>query len=122
MSEDGRDVASRLQQAEREELREHPRPPRRSVRTVHYTELTPVRPGDRCEVEWEVYRREVGRLLAEGHAGKWLIIKGEDILGLWGTLEEAQQAERSQQDRVFLKQVLEREPIHRIGYNRQCRD
>src|SRR5262245_23201424 len=123
MPEDTRDLASRLQQMEREQAGDVvPRPTRRPSQAVHHTELKPVRPDDPCEAEWGVYRRLVGRLLAEGHAGKWLLIKGETVLGLWDTLEAAEQARRSLQVPVFLKQVLEWEPIYRIGYDRLCRD
>ena len=40
--------------------------------------------------EWNFYRREVGRLLAEGQEGSWLLIKGDDIIGIWDTQEEAE--------------------------------
>jgi hypothetical protein len=35
--------------------------------------------------EWETYRREVGRLLAEGHEGQWVLVKGDQIVGLYDT-------------------------------------
>jgi hypothetical protein len=34
--------------------------------TVHYTELPAAQPNSQLYQEWECYRREVGRLLAEG--------------------------------------------------------
>jgi hypothetical protein len=57
--------------------------------TIHYTELPPAQPGSELAVEWETYRREVARLLAEGHEGKFVLIKGERILGLWDTWDAA---------------------------------
>jgi hypothetical protein len=53
--------------------------------TIHHTELQPFRPGDALAVEWEVYRREVGRFLAEGYEGKHVLIKGEEIVGFFDT-------------------------------------
>ena len=50
---------------------------------VHYTELVPSHPGSELASEWEVFRRELPRLLAEGHEGKHVLIKGERIVGLY---------------------------------------
>ncbi len=58
-------------------------------RTIHYTELGPTEPGSKIAQEWDTYRREVGRLLAEGHEGKHVLIKGDEILGLFDTREAA---------------------------------
>jgi hypothetical protein len=56
---------------------------------IHYTELPPTPPGGLLDVEYEFYRREVGRLLAEGHEGKHVLIKGEAIIGIYETDREA---------------------------------
>jgi hypothetical protein len=56
---------------------------------IHYTELKPSEPGFTLEREWATYLREVARLLAEGHEGKYVVIKGDDILGMWETQREA---------------------------------
>ena len=37
-------------------------------RTVHHTQLPEARPGDVLSQEWNTYRREAARLLAQGHA------------------------------------------------------
>ena len=57
--------------------------------TIHYTELPPMPLDEPQGVECEFYRREVGRLLAEGHEGRWVFIKGEEIIGIYDTREEA---------------------------------
>ena len=44
-------------------------PPTVKRPTIHYTQLAEARPGDDFYLEWNTYRREVGRLLAEGHEG-----------------------------------------------------
>jgi len=60
-----------------------------SGRTIHYTELPPGQPGGQLEREWNTYRREAGRLLAEGLEGHHVLIKGEEIIGIYDTHEQA---------------------------------
>ncbi len=61
----------------------------RPPNTIHYTELTPSEPDARLATEYNVYVREVGRLLAEGHKGKHVLIKGDEIVGIYPTHDEA---------------------------------
>jgi hypothetical protein len=56
---------------------------------IHYTELPPSQRGQPGDPEWETYRREVGRLLAEGNEGKYILIKEETIIGIYDTRDEA---------------------------------
>ncbi len=92
--------------------------------TIHFSELPEDTSGGRLSIEWNFYRREVGLLLAEGHEGRWVLIRGEEIVGIWDTQEEA---ERIRRDRfplkdVFLKQIRTREPVIRgWGYFRRWR-
>jgi hypothetical protein len=58
-------------------------------RAIHYTHLPPSSPGSPLHEEWEFYRREVGRLLAEGHEGRHVLIKGSEIIGIYDTRDEA---------------------------------
>jgi hypothetical protein len=60
--------------------------------TLHCTELPDARADSTLRYEWHFYRREVGRLLAEGHAGQHVLIKGEQVVGLWDTHDDAMQA------------------------------
>jgi hypothetical protein len=99
--------------------------PRPEPTTVPYTELPEAKPGSLFFHEWNTYRREVGRLLAEGHEGKWLVIKGEVILGIYDTMQQADSAglamvlENKIEKPFALRQVLAREPILKLrGYNR----
>jgi hypothetical protein len=46
----------------------------------------------RLEREAETYRREVVRLLAEGHAGRHVLIKGDEVVSIWDTQRDALQA------------------------------
>lgn len=91
--------------------------------TVHFSELPEALPG-RGATEWNFYRRAVGRLLADGHEGRWVLIKGEEIVGVWDTREEADRVrvERFLTQDVLMKQICTRERVFRGGgYSRQWR-
>ena len=125
MSESADDLVRRLhhEAVERERAnRPAPSPPARPP-TTHYTQLPDCSPGSPLVTEWNFYRRIIGRLLAEGHEGKWLLIKNETVVGIWDTQEQAD-AVRYQHflmQPVLQKQILVREPILRSGYIRLCR-
>src|SRR4051794_34410501 len=53
------------------------------VERVEAEALPAMAPGSPIEVEWNFYCREVLRLLAEGHEGRWVLIKGEEIIGIF---------------------------------------
>src|SRR5438445_7398558 len=92
--------------------------------TIHCTELPPAPADGPPDVEWNLYRREVGRLLAEGHEGRWVLIKGDQIIGLWDTCQEADRVrlERFLLEDVLIHQVLREEPVLRgPTFYRQCR-
>ncbi len=81
--------------------------------TIHFSELAPAAANSPLAVEWETYRREVGHLIEEGHEGKWVLIKGEEIIGLFDTKEQALEvgAERFLLKPKLIHQVLTREPV-----------
>jgi hypothetical protein len=88
--------------------------------TIHYTELVPAQPDSENFLAWETYRREVGRLLAEGKEGQHVLIKGDEIIGFWDTHVGALAAgyERfGRADPFLVHQVQERERVYRIGYH-----
>jgi hypothetical protein len=99
-----------------EQARKEPRPPPPEPATIHYTELPEGKPGDALYHEWNLYRREAGRLLAEGHEGKFVLIKGEEIIGIWNTHEEARAVGLARYLRQphLIHQVLTREPQIRL--------
>jgi hypothetical protein len=68
-----------------------------------------------CE-EWEVYRREVGRLIAEGHEGRWVLIKENNLIGVFDTREEAraESLKRYLLQQSLTKQVLANEPVFHV--------
>jgi hypothetical protein len=49
-------------------------------------------PDSPLKVEWDLFCRERPRLLAEGHEGRWVLIKGEAIFGVFATRDEARNA------------------------------
>jgi hypothetical protein len=83
--------------------------------TIDYTELPEDTSDNPIARDWNCYRREAGRLLADGHEGKWVLIKGEEVVGIWATREEAKKVavERYLMQPVLIRQVLRREPILR---------
>jgi hypothetical protein len=56
---------------------------------VHYTTVGPQPPDSPIYREDQTYRREMPRLLAEGHEGKVALIKGDEIIGLFADFDEA---------------------------------
>ncbi|MCI0702103.1 MAG: hypothetical protein L0241_13550 [Planctomycetia bacterium] len=85
-------------------------------RAIHWTELPEDTSSGPLATESNFYRRMIGRLLTEGHEGRWLLIKGEELIGIWDTREEAFAAasERFFRQAVFVKQILEWEPLIRL--------
>jgi hypothetical protein len=61
------------------------------------------------EQELATYRRELPRLLAEGEAGRFLVIRGEELLGTWDTYRDASQyaREKFDPDQRFLLQRID---------------
>jgi hypothetical protein len=57
---------------------------------IPFTELPPAEPGSQIAEEWDTYRREVGRLLAEDNEGRFVLIKGGQIIGLFDECDEAE--------------------------------
>jgi hypothetical protein len=85
----------------------------RQGKGVHWTELLQETSGP-LATEWNFYLREIGRLLAEGHEGRWLLIKGEEIIGIWDTYNEVTAAQRELGQPVFVHRILAIEPRIRL--------
>lgn len=82
---------------------------------VHYSEL-PRDPSDTPAArDWNHYLREVKRLLAEGHEGRWVLIHSETIVGIWESEEETRRiaTERYLMEPVLIHQIREHEPLMR---------
>jgi hypothetical protein len=113
-------------QLEREclEQRQTRRAPPMERPSVHFTDLPQSLSSSPIAAEWNLYCRHVGRLLAEGQEGRWVLIKGEEIIGIWDTEEEADRVrlQRFLMQPVLLKQICVREQILRGGgYDRRWR-
>jgi hypothetical protein len=123
MNEDGRKL---IEQIHREAVTNHSSAPvAPSERpTIPYTELPEMDSASPLFQEWNSYRHEVQRLLAEGHEGKFVLIKGDAIIGFYETWDAARAAGLN---RYLLKpflvhQIQSREPVLRLrGYNLPCR-
>lgn len=105
-------------QAGRADLSPHAAP------TVHFSELPEAEPDSPLYQEWNLYRREAARLLAEGGEGRHVLIKGGRIVGLWETHDEAMIAGYQQfPGQPFLvHEVQERERVLRCVTVYQCRN
>jgi hypothetical protein len=64
------------------------------------------------ELEIATYLRELSRLLADGHAGRHVLVKGGEIVGVWDTQGDAIQAgrERFGIEPIFVKTIDQRDP------------
>lgn len=85
------------------------------VISIPYTELPAAQAGSPITHEWDVYRREVARLLEQGLEGKFILIKGDAIVGIWNTQDEAEEVARQRYllQPVLIHQVRRREPVVR---------
>lgn len=76
---------------------------------------TPITPGQTLAQEWDTYRQEVGRLLAQGLEGKFVLIKDATVVGVFATFDAAREegVRRFLLQPMLVKQVLTREPVLR---------
>jgi hypothetical protein len=90
----------------------------RQAPTIHYTELPEPIPDSPIYREVQTFQRELPRLLAEGHEGKWALIKGDEIIGLFPTMDEGYRVglERFLLQKPFILQpVREWQPVLRLS-------
>jgi hypothetical protein len=92
-------------------------PPTNEPQTIHYTELPPAQPHSPLTQAWNFYRREVGRLLADSHEGRFVLIKGEELIGIWDTEQEAEAVahQRCWRQPCLIHQVRTCEPLLRLS-------
>lgn len=112
----GREIVEEMHRQAHEEYRRNPPPPPPPPKGVHYTELREAQPGEPLADERNTYRREVGRLLAEGQEGKFALIKGTNIVGLFDTCEAARGVGLKQWllQPFLVQQILTEEPYLRM--------
>jgi len=99
-----------------EHFRQNPTPTAEPPRGVLYTELPEAKPGHVFFHEWNAYCREVGRLLAEGHEGRHVLIKGDEIIGVYDTWDEARVTglQRYLLEPFFVHPIRVEEPYLRV--------
>jgi hypothetical protein len=105
-----------IRRMHREAVERLPPPPEVKRPTVHYTQLSEAKPGDPLYLEWNTYRREVALWLAEGQKGKWVLIKGETVVGLYDTFDAAwaEGCKRYLLTPMLVHQIQSEEPIYRV--------
>jgi hypothetical protein len=84
------------------------------IGTVHYTKIPELPPEDPFHREWNFFRREVPRLLAEGHEGKFALVKDETLIGLYDNFGDGLEAGYRKVGFVpfLLKQILTEDPLY----------
>jgi hypothetical protein len=123
MKDNGRELVEAMHHQAVEHFREQLSPRIEPSPTISYTDLPEARPDDALHLEWNTYRREVCHLLAEGREGQFILIKGEQIIGIWDTEEEVEAVarERYLRQSCLIHQIRSREPLLRgPAMFRQC--
>jgi hypothetical protein len=82
---------------------------------VHYTEAARSSPDSPIYHESQTYRRELPRLLAEGAEGRFALIKGDEVIGLFADEDEAMRVGREKylMQPFLVQPILEWEPVVR---------
>ncbi len=78
--------------------------------------------GDPLKTEWKAFQREIGRLLEAGLLGRFAVVQGDTVHGVWPSLSDALQAGRLRfKETQFLVQEIQPlvRPL-RYGYSRLC--
>jgi hypothetical protein len=114
-----------IEQSHRQAAARHPAvQPHPEPATIHYSQLQDLPPDSPIRQEWNTYRRELPRLLAEGLEGKFALVKGEEVVAVFSTWEDGVRAGRERYGmRPFMVQpIREFEPLMRIrGHSIPCR-
>jgi len=116
MADSAHDLVQPMRQEAAEPLSRRPSPPVESA-TIHYSELPEAQPDSPLYHEWNYYRQAVGRLLADGQEGRYVLIKGEETIGIWNTGEEAKKValERYLMQPCLIHQIRSHEPLLRVS-------
>ena len=97
------------------------RPP--SCERISYSELPKALADDPFVLEWNTYVKNIGHWLAEGREGKHVLLKGEEIVGMFDTWDAARQAglDRFLLEPFLVHQIRAEEPNLRVrGLNYPC--
>lgn len=112
----GRSLVGRVHRDAIERSRNRPALPPSELPTIHHSDLPEAPPGDPLSREWNTYRREVGRLLAEGQADRFVLIKGDEVLELFDSSDQARTAGLTTflAEPFLVRPVRERDPWVRV--------
>jgi len=119
MPDNGDELVFRMHREAIQRFRDEPLPEVKRP-TIPYTQLPEAKPDDVFFLEWNLYRREVGRWLTDGHEGKFVLIKGESVIGLYDTWAEARKEGRKRygMDPFLVQPIQPEETVYRIrGYS-----
>jgi hypothetical protein len=74
--------------------------------------------------EWQLFRREIARLLAEGQRGRFALVRSGHPVTVWDTLADAARAARLLfgTEPCLVQEIQPSLRPLRVGYNRPCRD
>jgi len=111
------------QAAEQNLERQEPPTPSSEHASIHYTELQELPADSPVREEWKTYRRELPRLLKERQEGKFALVKGGEVVGIFATLDEGVQAGRQKylMQPFLVQPIREREPLLRTrGHSSPC--
>lgn len=89
-------------------------PPQR----VHYSELRDLPLDHVFYHEWNTYRRELPRLLAEGLQGQWALFKGDAVVGVFPTMAAAAEegSRRFLLAAFMVQEISEYQRVLRVPY------
>lgn len=109
-----------IQQAHRQAIEQLSRDPEaersREEATVAADQLPDAPADSSTRAEWGAFRRELPRLLAEGLAGRFALLKGDAIAGVYPTFDEAAHVgrERYRLQPFLVQPIRDREPLLRV--------
>jgi hypothetical protein len=85
--------------------------------TIDCSELPELSSDRPLHKEWNHYRREVQRLIVEGHENRFVLIKGDEIIGIWDTQEEVKDAalQKFLMQPCLIHQIRRREPVIKMS-------
>lgn len=58
------------------------------------------------EQEMDTFQRELARMLGEGLEGKVVLIKGDEVIGAWPTMDEALEAGYEKFNTFLAKEIV----------------
>jgi hypothetical protein len=125
MSTDYRELIERLHREEVERIRqagEAPPGPRPRPRQIEG--LPDAEPDDPVAPEWDLFRQEVERLIAQGDKGRFAVVKVGHPITVWDTLRDALHAARllHGQQMCLVQEIQRYLPPLRLEGDRSWRD